>query len=307
METPRQNLLDTPVFGHSEIRSAPPPYADPWSNFSLFPNLPSEIRLKIWEAALRSRIVRWIRKNDRNVFTAPSRSLPLLAVSREAREAAFLYGGYQNMADSSNPVYFSPKIDYLWFDPGWIELFEATTTKMVDPLDPALPDLSQMRNIIVHPNWSETRRRPAVSFGKLPMVEKVLVAADEKSLGFQSKVMLETVKDIKSYYAALRAGVQDGDVAVKTPYVAVGCVGWIGEERRKIHHGSEDNRQLVKIFELKSEMNAHMSFLREEEWRFTHDRFDRPKIAHKLRWARERRESAQESSSPASKPDRAAL
>jgi hypothetical protein len=243
--------------------------------------------MKIWEAALKSRIVRWTRSEDQNLFTAPSRSLPLMVVSRESREAAFLYGWYRNLSDASNPVYFSPKIDYLWFDPGWTELGNVTSKSLSDPLEAMLPKLGDLQNIMVHPNWSGRRRRPTVLFGKVPSIRKVLVAADEKSIGLHGKVMLETVKEIRSYYAALTSGV----ATAETPYIAVGCVGWVGEERRRMHHGTEDSRQLVKIFEKQWEMNSHLHYLREEEWQFTHNHFNRPKIVHKLRFVREKEES----------------
>ena len=280
----------------SKVSPSPPSYNDVCPSFVLFSELPTELRMKIWEATLNSRIVRWTRTNDRNVFTAPSRSLTLMLVSKEAREAAFLYGGYQNLTDYWNPVYFSPKMDYLWFDPGWTGFGFVSSQFLNDPLESLLPNLGEISNIMVHPNWSGHHRRPTVLFGKVPSIRKVLVAADEKSIEFHGKVMLETVKEIKNYYAALT---NQGQVT-KTPYVAVGCVGWVGEERRRMHHGSEDNRQLVKIFEKQWEMNLHMLHLREEKWQFTHHHFNRPKIVHKLRFVRETEESARKLSSPGS-------
>lgn len=248
--------------------------------------------MKVWEAAMKSRIVRWTRAEEQNLFTAPSRSLPLMLVSKESREAAFLYGGYQNLGDEMNPVYFSPKIDYFWFDPGWTEFGNVSSKFLSDPLEALLPKLGSLQNIMVHPNWSGRRRCPTVLFGKVPSIRKVLVAADEKSIGLHGKVMLETVKEIRSYYTVLKGR----DEATETPYIAVGCVGWVGEERRRMHHGREDTRQLVKIFEKQWEMNSHLHYLREEEWQFTHNRFNRPKIVHKLRFVREKEESERKSS-----------
>lgn len=283
---------DIPSFQEPPNERPLPTYSQHGSNnpaipsFPLFSSLPTEIRFKIWKASLTPRIVRWIRSNDHHIFTAPSGSIPLLSVSREAREATFLYGAYALISAAYVPVYFSPTIDFLWFDPGWMPFSDLASVDREDPLDPFLPELSTMRNIMIHPNWSGKRMRPTVLFRKLPCLEKILVAADEKSIGFQSKVMLETVKEIKSYYAAIQAR----DSAIKMPYIAIGCLGWIGGERRRMRHGREDNRQLVKVFEMLWEMNAHMKFLREEEWRFTQDRFERPRIAHRLRWAREMNE-----------------
>lgn len=271
----------------SNTKPSPPSYDDACPSFWLFPKLPTELRAKIWEAAMRPRIVRWTRTNDKNSFTSPSRSLPLMLVSKEAREAAFLYGGYRNLTHHWRPVYFSPKLDHFWFDPGWTEFGIPSYSLQKDPLDELLPKLGELQNIMVHPNWSGHRREPAVLFGKVPSIRQVLVAADEKSIGFHGKVMLETVKEINSYYAAL----QRRGEATKTPFVAVGCVGWVGEERRRMHHGSDDNRQLVKVFEKQWEINSHMHHLREQEWQFTRNNFERPKIVHKLRFIRERGES----------------
>ena len=268
----------------------PPPYEDACSSFQLFPELPAELRAKIWEASLKPQIVRWVRTNDQSTFTSPSKSLSIMLVSKEAREAAFIYGGYQNLADYLNPVYFSPSLDYFWFDPGWTEFGKPGYMLINDPLEELLPKLGELRNIMVHPNWSGRRRKPTVLFGKVPSIRQVLVAADEKSIGFHGKVMLETVKEIKHYYGSLEKQGQ----SMKIPYIAVGCVGWVGEERRRIYHGTEDNRQLVKVFEKQQEINSHMHHLREEEWRFT--RNNRPKIVHKLRFVREREESGRNSS-----------
>ena len=284
--------LNSANLRYAEIQSAPNRPTDYRENdrkFSIFSALPAEIRMRVWESSLTPRIIRWIRMNDRNVFSTPSNSLPLLAVSRESREAAFLYGKYQFLTASASPLYFSPILDYLWFDPGWTQLHmhqPHLSPFREDPLEPLLPDLSLLQNIMVHPNWSDQRMRPTVLFAKLPLIKRVLVAADEKSIGFQNQVMLETVKDIKMYYNA----VQNANPAVRRPYIAVGCLGWTGQERRSIRHGNEDTRQLVTIFENDSEMKAHLNFLREEEWKFT-QRFDRPKIVHSLRRARERKES----------------
>ncbi|KAG0648217.1 hypothetical protein D0Z07_5311 [Hyphodiscus hymeniophilus] len=266
---------------------SPPSYDDACPSFHPFSELPVELRAKIWEASLKPRIVRWTRTNDQNSFTSPSRSLPLMIVSKEAREAAFLYGGYQNLTNDQTPVYFSPQLDYFWFDPGWTDLGSSSHMFLNDPLEELLPKLGELENIMIHPNWSGHRRRPSVSFGKVRSIRQVLVAADEKSIGFHGKVMLETVKEVKSYYTFLESQEQD----TKIPYVAVGCVGWVGEERRRMHHSSEDNRQLVKVFEKQREINSHMHRLRKEEWQFTRNAFNRPKIVHKLRFVREREES----------------
>jgi hypothetical protein len=279
----------------------PPSYNEACPVFTLFSNLPAELRAKIWQTAMKSRIIRWTRNSETHMMTGPSRSLPLMSVCQESREAAFLYGGYRNLApDDQDPLYFSPRLDYLWLDPGWVE-FGTTEVMEVnganENLKVLLKRLGALERVMIHPNWSGRRRRPTVLFGEVPTIRTILVAADEKSIGLHGKVMLETVKEIEAYYASLKSaspvsknGGGEEAAALKTPYIAVGCVGWVGEERRKMHHGTEDHRQLVKVFERQWEMNAHLQYLREEEWQFTHRHFERPKIAHKLRFVREKEE-----------------
>lgn len=271
----------------------PPEYTrlpDNGKAFPLFSNFPAEIRMRIWEAALWPRIVRWIRTTEGSVFTAPSRSLPLLSVCKESREAAFLYGMYRVFTASSR-VYFSPVIDYLWLDPGWIDPDVARRVPQDDPLDSMRIQFGEVQNIMLHPNWSEERKEPTVSIATLPSVKKILVAADEKSIGVQSAVMLATMQDIKYYYYAIQKLIPN----TQLPYIAVGCLGWTGYERRSLWHGAEDNRELLTVFENHAQMKAHSAFLREEEWKFTQQRFDQPKIVHNLRRVRNEGEAVRPS------------
>lgn len=234
--------------------------------------------MKIWEAALAPRIVRWIRTSESNAFTAPSGSLPLLWVCEESRAAAFLYGMYRVLTGSSK-AYFSPAIDFLWLDPGWADPHLLATAPRDDPLEPMRLQFGELRNIMVHPNWSGQRKNPAVSLATIPSIRKILVAADEKSIGIQSKVMLDTMQDIKYYYY----GFQRGNEGARMPYIAVGCLGWTGPDRRSLQHGAEDSRQLLTVFENFAEMKAHLSYLRDEQWKFTlQQRLDQPKIVHKV-------------------------
>jgi hypothetical protein len=96
----------------TECRPSPlEPYGE--KSYHLFSAFPPEIRIKIWEAvliweaALESRIVRWIRTTEGSVFTAPSKSLPLLAVCKESRETAFLFAGYRVLTASSKSLFQS--------------------------------------------------------------------------------------------------------------------------------------------------------------------------------------------------------
>jgi hypothetical protein len=259
------------------LQSPCPPQNTP-STFAPFSRLPIEIRNQIWKAALTARIVKWIRTNDQNVFDVPSKSLALLSVNRESREAGFFYGEYRRVSTSPRTMYFSPVIDYIFFDPGWIDLVGLqANSRRPDPIETILPEFSKIRNIMVHPNYTEERKTPTALFEKLRSLERVLVAADEKSIGFHSKYMTSTAYDIDKYYmATARRRIPD----IKKPYIAVGCLGWVGLERRSMHHGLEDHRQLVAVFENDREMKAHAASLREEEWQFVQERFQqgRPKL-----------------------------
>jgi hypothetical protein len=258
-------------------------------DFHLFSALPTDIRMKIWEAALAPRIVRWIRTTEGSAFTAPRGSLPLLWVCQESRTAAFLYGMYRVLTGSTK-AYFSPAIDFLWLDPGWTGTNVSQTIPQDNPLEPMRPQFGELRNVMVHPNWSGQPKGPAVPLATIPSIRKILVAADEKSIGIQSKVMLETMQDIKYYYHAFRRGNEGASM----PYVAVGCLGWTGPDRRSLQHGAEDSRQLLAVFENTAEMKAHLAYLRDEQWKFTlRQRLDQPKIVHKLRRVLNREEAAQ--------------
>jgi hypothetical protein len=253
-----------------------------FSTFAPFSQLPIEIRNQIWKISLAPRVVKWKRTEDQNSFEVPSRTLSLLSVNRESREAAFFYGEYQEVSADPRTMYFSPIIDYLLFDPGWVDLVGNSTTSRPDPIDSLLPELSNIRNIMVHPNYTEKRKKPTTLFEKLRSLQRILVAADEKMIGAQRKHMLATVYDIDKYYVAMARGrVPD----IVRPYIAVGCLGWVGPERHSMHHGSEDHRQLVAVFDNEAQMADHAVLLREEEWKFVQERFKhgRPKLVLNFR------------------------
>ncbi|TVY31817.1 hypothetical protein LOCC1_G008924 [Lachnellula occidentalis] len=267
------------------------------NKFTIFPKLPAELRAKVWQAAITPRVVRCQRTNDENLFTAPSKSLSLFEVSRESRNIAFLYGGFILLSTTPCYVYFSPKIDYLLFDVGWKSIgpprypliHPATPPKVpqefimsLEAIDPAL---KMLRNIMVHPNWNDQRMLPTVPLAGFPLLERVLVASDEKSIGLRSEVMFSTVHDIKMYYGITR----QREPEVTTPRIAVGCLGWTGKDRWTMHHGRHDNRQLVAVFQDYAAMKEHQRLLQEEEKRFTQERFGprTPSFMLKLRQARE--------------------
>lgn len=210
------------------------------SDFPLFPRLPIEIRSQIWTAALTPRIIRWIRTANHNVFTTPSdpKTFPVFYVCRESRSAALLYGGYKDISKSSDPIYFSPSIDYLFFDPGWSDrAVQSQHQPKMDPLNTLPPEFKEMKKIMVHPHYTDGPRKPTTRFKNLPFLEQILVAADEKSIGSRSRFMIGTMADIQTFYAQLPC-----KKGIKVPCTAAGCLGWTGIERRKIHHGDEDGR-----------------------------------------------------------------
>lgn len=129
---------------------------------------------------------------------------------------------------------------------------------------------------MVHPNWSPNgQTHLTFSFGKLPSLTEILVAADEKSVGLHSEIMLKTVADIKKHYTSFGK-----HTPTEIPRIAIGCLRWIGS-------GQERFERLVAVFEKSEEMKAHLALVRQEEWKFTSRNFSRPKIAHKLRFVRE--------------------
>jgi len=173
-----------------------------------------------------------------------------------------MYGGYQNLTDDRHPVYFSPKLDYFWFDPGFTEVM----FPYPDALKELIPKLGELQNIMVYPNWHpfQTPRKHEALF-EVPSIRQVLVVVDETRISPHIDELLETAKEFKSYYAAL----QKQEEATKTPYIAAGCLGWIGEAPKRVQRGNEGNRQLVAVFEEKWEIFSHIHRLKQEEVQVT--------------------------------------
>jgi hypothetical protein len=267
------------------------------TSFSLFHELPLEIRFKIWEAAITPRIIKCKHSQAGNLFTGTSHPFALFNLCRESREAAFLYGEYVLVSTSPSMVYFSPKYDYLWFDAGWVSLVPLrhqggpnrpppSALLRHDYAESLTARFSQLRNIIIHPNWSNKRMTPTVQFAKFPQLKTILIAAEnERSIGNQGKVMLDTIYDLKMYYTMAKRISPE----IKIPRVAVGCLGWTGPDGRRLYHSKEDNRQLVGVFDTYAAMKDHQQSLRNMEWEFTRDRFSTPKpsIIAKLQKAKE--------------------
>ncbi|KAG4427223.1 hypothetical protein IFR05_017294, partial [Cadophora sp. M221] len=297
----------TPANPSPSPDSTPEPVSPP-RMFTLFPKLPPELRAPIWNHALPRRIIKWTRTSTSTTFSAPQNSTPLFAVCKESRKAAMLYGEYISLSNtntssssstSCSQVHFSPPLDSLLFEPLWTTLLPSPSSNTTpDPLDTLPADLlAGVRSIMVHPHYTDERRRPAAHFERFPRLEQILVAADEKAVGLQSKFILGTVYDVRLYYAAdvlrrkrvprvrvstgvgagvgtsvsedERGEVMESKIKIKTPYIAVGCLGWTGAERRKMHHGKQDTRELVAVFENEAQMKVYLAGVREEEWRFT--------------------------------------
>ncbi|CAL3966135.1 hypothetical protein PZA11_002891 [Diplocarpon coronariae] len=198
-------------------------------------------------------------------------------------------GQYQELVTKGRHVWFSPVVDYLIFDPLWTDLIPRIThahaqnfQARADPLDslalfPGLA-LQDVRNIMVHPNYTDERKKPLARLERFAALERILVAADEKSVGAQSKFMMGTVHDLRMYF---RADVGRRLLGFKSPYIAVGC---LGRERARARtmglglgrgegegEGDGDRRELVAVFDSVEEMKRQLENLRGEEWRFTQE------------------------------------
>jgi hypothetical protein len=248
-------------------------------NFDLFPVLPIEIRLQIWPLALVPRIIRWIRTDDlgeksSNTFTSSTPSPPLFATSREAREACILYGEYILLSTTPRTVWYSPKTDYLFLDARWIHLAHQGLPPGVvkDPMDSLPFALNAVRNLMIHPNYTEGRMKPGIPIERMKFVEKILITADEKSIGSHTDLMQASVYDLRKFYEFGQKN-RGSQGAAKIPYIAVGCLGWVGEEKSKIRHGDEDHRELIAVFAGYAEIKMHLNVMREEEMRFLKERF----------------------------------
>jgi hypothetical protein len=251
-------------------------------DFPRFSELPAEIRIQVWRNSMSPRIIRWHNKDERNVFTVPQTGTPLLRVCHESRATAFTYGKYKVLQPDpiSPPFYISPPLDWLLFDPTWFEKDpphlrpSSAQQKRQESMNSILPCFDSIQNLMVHPNWSGVRVRPLVLFGELTSVRNVLVAVDEKSIGLQSKVLMESTWDIRSYYQS---------TSTQLPYIAVGCLGWIGDDRWSMQHGDRDTRELIRVLESYATMHTHKKALENERRRFIAQRVVDDKLIRNLR------------------------
>lgn len=138
----------------------------------------------------------------------------------------------------------------------------------------------EVKKIMVNPNYTDSRLRPGIPVQNFTALERILVVADEKSLGAQGKFLLASVYDLQKYYE----GMKRKDSGVKIPYIAIGCLGWTGEEKGKLVHGEEDARQLVAVFDSHAQMKDYLGVMREEEVRFLKERFEGKNSGFKLKF-----------------------
>jgi hypothetical protein len=91
------------------------------SEFKLFSNLPSELRLKIWTYALPGRLVELCQavQDDAMPFYSPTTNPSLLSVNHESRTIA-LENYTLSFPNDTHPaqIYFNPSVDTLFF-PAW--------------------------------------------------------------------------------------------------------------------------------------------------------------------------------------------
>ena len=128
----------------------------PLTQFTLFPNLPKELRIRVWQLAAREpRVVEicWVREaQDRfrgiwdeftppnpPVFYSPTPIPFVLHINRESRGIA-LENYALSFPQESRPaqIYYSPSVDILYF-PGWSSIHicpfkEATTPEAKDSI-----------------------------------------------------------------------------------------------------------------------------------------------------------------------------
>lgn len=156
--------------------------------------------------------------------------------------------------------------------------------------------------MLINPNWNRERAIPTFQFANFPNLERILVAADEYSIGNQSKVSRDTIYDLKMYYHVTKKA--DPSLKVMVPQIAVGCLGWVEEDKWKLQHDNDDNRQLIHVFDTDSAMKEHQQRFREEAWKFTQERFShgQSSIVAKLQRARELSEKKKKENEGATNP-----
>jgi hypothetical protein len=167
-------------------------------------------------------------------------------------------------------------IDYLHLDPAWRQLTAAQLAR--DPFSSLSFDVQSIKKIMVNPNYTDDRMKPGLALERLSSLEEILVVADEKSVGLKGKFMLASVYDLQKYFE----GIKRQHPKTRIPYIAVGCLGWVGEEKRQLSHPSEHKRELVAVFDSQAELKEHLVKMRDEEVNFLQTRFHGKQTGFKL-------------------------
>jgi hypothetical protein len=149
--------------------------------FTLFPELPKELRLKIWEFAQEPRIVEVCQTQDSAAFYSPTAPPTLLHISRESRHIAL-----QNYAlsfpngDHLATIYYNPSIDILYFpawcdDRGSIRHFERNTSPEARGKIKRLA----IDNLVWYSNWADGTINNQVQIGEFRGLEEFLLVRRE--------------------------------------------------------------------------------------------------------------------------------
>jgi hypothetical protein len=149
--------------------------------FTLFPQLPKELRLKIWEFAQEPRIVEVCQTQDSAAFYSPTALPMLLHISRESRHIAL-----QNYAlsfpngDQPATIYYNPSIDILYFpawcdDRGSIWYFERNTSPEARGKIKRLA----IDNLVWYADWADGTINNQVQIGEFRALEEFLLVRRE--------------------------------------------------------------------------------------------------------------------------------
>lgn len=142
----------------------------PYNNtkmFTVFPNLPSELRIKIWQQACYPRTVTLTYTSSTSSFTSSTPAPTLLSVSHESRhEALRIYTLSFGTFSQPGRTYFNPHLDTLYLprhrEMGYDEILRDFRQLVQDPMG----QLDQLRYVAIdHVNVNV--KRPWESYNKV--------------------------------------------------------------------------------------------------------------------------------------------
>jgi hypothetical protein len=149
--------------------------------FTLFPDLPKELRLKIWEFAQESRIVEVCQTQDRATFYSPTALPAVLQTSSESRHIALLnYSLSFRNGDSPATIYYNSSIDILYFpawcdDRGGIWHFERNSSPEARGKIKRLA----IDNLVWYADWNDGMINNQVTIGEFRGLEEFLLVERE--------------------------------------------------------------------------------------------------------------------------------